>query len=194
MGDATLVGAIAGGAGDARTRLLASLEEDSTKILSEPRGAAASGRTGSTLSSPGWPQLGPWPAYAPSRDPSLVVTISDRKVRLPGAAVGGASLYQLCRQWVQNEPELQPPPPPQEGGLSVALPPLLLKRDSAAAPEVWALPEVFDAGEQPDTEALLEHHTAHWRELRRRLSSRAASECAPYATRLRAVVAGATGR
>ena len=35
MGDATLVGAIAGGAGDARTRLLASLEEDSTKMQGE---------------------------------------------------------------------------------------------------------------------------------------------------------------
>ena len=76
----------------------------------------------------------------------------------------------------------------------MALPPLLLERERAAAPEVWGPPEDFDPGEQPETEVLLEHHTAHWRELRRHLSSRAASECAPYATRLRAVVAGAAAR
>ena len=38
-----------------------------------------------------------------------VGVISDRKVRLPQPSEPEPSLYRLCRQWVQNDPDLLPP-------------------------------------------------------------------------------------
>lgn len=48
-----------------------------------------------------------WATLTPAATAPSVATISDRRVQLPPAlAPEPPSLYRLCRQWVQNEPEL----------------------------------------------------------------------------------------
>lgn len=49
----------------------------------------------------------PQPAAAASE--TDVVVISDRKVQLPQPSEPEPSFYRLCRQWVQNDPDLLPP-------------------------------------------------------------------------------------
>ena len=64
---------------------------------------------GQPLAWSGAPQDGrglAWAALAPAAA-ATVATISDRRVQVPSALVPDQpSLYRLCRQWVQNEPEL----------------------------------------------------------------------------------------
>jgi hypothetical protein len=82
------------------------------------------------------------PAAAAASDPAPIATINDRRVRLPAPGVeeqDQVSLYRLCRQWVQNDPELaeaqevRQPPASLAGCLPAFLPacPLLCSQEFA---------------------------------------------------------------
>lgn len=179
--------------------------------MTEPTPAPATLPLPTTLP-PAWlaPAVVPAVPVAPPAD-GPVATIADRCVRLgvPGAEEQ-PSLYRLCRQWVQNDPDLGEPlaePLPTS-----KLPPLPALSEEAAAvvqqqpPQEPPFPGAPDAagaagagagaaaaaggsGTPPEVPDLLKHHQQHWKAVRQHAQARAAAAQQRHGQRLQAVLA-----
>ena len=132
----------------------------------------------------------PWPAPNSPPPPAqeTTVVLSDRRVQLPSSGEL-PSLYSLCRQWVNNDPDFNsvPPPvlpePPQ-------LPPFHdVHSDTGltdgSPPQPSDLPSIPGEGEIPLLEQLLHHNITHWKEVRMYDKERAALTYPKYEDRLR---------
>ncbi|KAL6782122.1 hypothetical protein ACKKBF_B10750 [Auxenochlorella protothecoides x Auxenochlorella symbiontica] len=158
-------------AGDARHQLLASMEEaGAPSRISQPRYATS--LTGSPM--PARTTWAPMPASLPEPavDPSIV-TISDRRVRLPGAGQEAPSLYGLARAWVRNAPDI-----PIEQELFKAAPSGRGWREEVDGPRPSLGPPPIPppllpgpGGAAPSVDVLLQHNLAHWKACRARVRS-----------------------
>ncbi|GAB4818807.1 hypothetical protein N2152v2_005853 [Parachlorella kessleri] len=136
-----------------------------------------------------------WAALAPA---PTVATISDRRVQVPPpAAMEQPSLYRLCRQWVQNDPDLSLMPEASEGGRAAATPsqlPPLPPRSPEEEAALAALPPqeepLLSTTQEPPTDLIIEHHTKHWKAVRQHMQRQEAARQQRYVARLQTLMAG----